>query len=168
MICHIRGVGAHPRSRGENKSFHVDSVNGVGSSPLTRGKPVPRQSALIEVGLIPAHAGKTQPIQAESHGKGAHPRSRGENIKAAVSVVVEWGSSPLTRGKPGRCAAGEYARWAHPRSRGENIRQESNGYGNLGSSPLTRGKPGRALHRRVQGGLIPAHAGKTFLYRADF
>ena len=31
----------------------------------------------------------------------------------------------------------------------------------VGSSPLTRGKPGRALHRRVQGGLIPAHAGKT-------
>ena len=30
--------GAHPRSRGENQSFTVGSVDGGGSSPLTRGK----------------------------------------------------------------------------------------------------------------------------------
>ncbi|ERH20995.1 hypothetical protein HMPREF1980_02433, partial [Actinomyces sp. oral taxon 172 str. F0311] len=30
-----------------------------------------------------------------------------------------------------------------------------------GSSPLTRGKRGARDHRRVQAGLIPAHAGKT-------
>ena len=33
----------------------------------------------------------------------------------------------------------------------------------LGSSPLTRGKPFKGSRRGLGGGLIPAHAGKTYL-----
>ena len=54
-----RRSGAHPRSRGENCCKPASVDQGVGSSPLTRGK-LPRYSAvMILVRLIPAHAGKT-------------------------------------------------------------------------------------------------------------
>ena len=93
------------------------------------------------------------------------------------------GSSPLTRGKlvsPSLSCRGlglipahagkTVTRWsrtmttsAHPRSRGENASVPSSRRGMTGSSPLTRGKP--AHHGECPGlrGLIPAHAGKTFL-----
>ena len=52
-------VAAHPRSRGENELRRMIVNVKRGSSPLTRGK----RSALgrdnPELGLIPAHAGKT-------------------------------------------------------------------------------------------------------------
>ena len=90
---------AHPRSRGENASMKLRNVSLLGSSPLTRGKLWSRMARPPLSGLIPAHAGKTRETWPCLPSSRAHPRSRGENIKAAVSVVVEWGSSPLTRGK---------------------------------------------------------------------
>ena len=51
---------AHPRSRGENIRDPPGPAPPVGSSPLTRGKPVVIQETASDVGLIPAHAGKTQ------------------------------------------------------------------------------------------------------------
>ena len=112
----------------------------------------------------------------------AHPRSRGENKQTIADVYEDAGSSPLTRGKrqerrdnaiqgrlipahagktPGsaRCGA---PRPAHPRSRGENRLERPAADASRGSSPLTRGKPAAALYGPRQGGLIPAHAGKTF------
>ena len=70
----------------------------------------------------------------------AHPRSRGENLRAQLRHVATQGSSPLTRGKR---------------------REPNTGGRRAGSSPLTRGKhrPDQAAgadHR-----LIPAHTGKT-------
>ena len=111
----------------------------------------------------------------------AHPRSRGENLLASISIVPSWGSSPLTRGKrharrdthrhtgliPAH-AGKTSAVWvvifglpAHPRSRGENTADSRRFDAWVGSSPLTRGK---RRHSRVPSrtrGLIPAHAGKT-------
>ena len=111
----------------------------------------------------------------------AHPRSRGENLVAAVLTMPDTGSSPLTRGKrsdmgrhigyvrlipahagktmpryPDRCGSA-----AHPRSRGENMTERDAEAVGDGSSPLTRGKP--RCHRRnpQHCRLIPAHAGKT-------
>ena len=116
-----------------------------------------------------------------SLGAGAHPRSRGENGKAAAAYSHTAGSSPLTRGKPGRCQlrdrgiglipahAGKtgvemivgMSAPAHPRSRGENLADLVHQVSHLGSSPLTRGKQG-PLPDSVGGlRLIPAHAGKT-------
>ena len=51
--------GAHPRSRGENFVVVEELPDGVGSSPLTRGKQRLRLSLLSPPRLIPAHAGKT-------------------------------------------------------------------------------------------------------------
>ena len=71
---------AHPRSRGENRqSRHSNALTG-GSSPLTRGKHVAHRVERREIGLIPAHAGKTRDGVLKSMSIGAHPRSRGENM----------------------------------------------------------------------------------------
>ena len=90
---------AHPRSRGENDLEWRILLCTTGSSPLTRGKRRIAAGEEFTDRLIPAHAGKTGMAGTRRWRTTAHPRSRGENIKAAVSVVVEWGSSPLTRGK---------------------------------------------------------------------
>ena len=52
------GLGAHPRSRGENGSV-LSFYAGGGSSPLTRGKQNLQPNRHFVPGLIPAHAGKT-------------------------------------------------------------------------------------------------------------
>ena len=50
---------------------------------------------------------------------------------------------------------------AHPRSRGENLLGFEGVGLRPGSSPLTRGKHSRRRAQLLDGGLIPAHAGKT-------
>ena len=136
----VVAVGAHPRSRGENYRDGNDLQLPEGSSPLTRGKRFLVNLEDVLHGLIPAHAGKTQPRGWLPRRARAHPRSRGENASAPSRRLYGVGSSPLTRGKPGRScpstrAAGlipahagktvpgwlnRGARRAHPRSRGEN------------------------------------------------
>ena len=50
---------AHPRSRGENGTIAGASAPAIGSSLLTRGKRGGTVALLGRLGLIPAHAGKT-------------------------------------------------------------------------------------------------------------
>ena len=152
-----------------------------GSSPLTRGKRTLAGQYGGVVGLIPAHAGKTNLGCNRCARHGAHPRSRGENRREVSETLARSGSSPLTRGKLGRFAVWRFAGRlipahagktsecsvsvrrcpAHPRSRGENDLVTRFFEGRPGSSPLTRGK----LHQAKAGlggvRLIPAHAGKT-------
>ena len=163
MVAGSRPLKAHPRSRGENVSA------------------LPPATALRW--LIPAHAGKTFRCFCSFCPGRAHPRSRGENANFLGGVVSSPGSSPLTRGKqgelagttvggglipahagktPGRrlvCVPGA----AHPRSRGENLGRCTCALLRRGSSPLTRGKLDVGDVQPPRGGLIPAHAGKTFL-----
>ena len=152
-----------------------------GSSPLTRGKPFAGGWCNDTNGLIPAHAGKTVRAGQRRSADTAHPRSRGENMDFMRSPTYMAGSSPLTRGKltsplpqgmvdgliPAHAgkthvpsASGHGGR-AHPRSRGENHHQCRQRVYGRGSSPLTRGKPGVQDGVHAEGGLIPAHAGKT-------
>ena len=154
---------------------------GKGSSPLTRGKRDEGTWDTRAWRLIPAHAGKTRRDRARPHRDGAHPRSRGENLRRRPSCGTQSGSSPLTRGKPlvseglhfGKglipAHAGKTTRRApldsrpraHPRSRGENNGKSDPLVRARGSSPLTRGKHPLHRVRRNQRRLIPAHAGKT-------
>ena len=151
---------AHPRSRGENSLLASLRMKNSGSSPLTRGKPVFMTETPSLGGLIPAHAGKTSSGSRRVSGGRAHPRSRGENHRAASGRAVRGGSSPLTRGKPvGHMVFTPFRRLipahagktftvndddiisgAHPRSRGENLLFDNVGKDIPGSSPLTRGK----------------------------
>ena len=92
-------VWAHPHSRGENETADAFVVVGVGSSPLTRGKPVKLDTGASRRGLIPTHAGKTPYRGQEGTQWGAHPHSRGENNTTEYATACQLGSSPLTRGK---------------------------------------------------------------------
>ena len=172
---------AHPRSRGENHRSDRDAVNGIGSSPLTRGKPRAHAANDRQPRLIPAHAGKTTDVSSARHSPAAHPRSRGENAFESAGGGQGIGSSPLTRGKPhlppigckierlipahaGKTALSSLKLLftsAHPRSRGENPPHRLAFHRSAGSSPLTRGKQATGLHVVAHDGLIPAHAGKT-------
>ena len=154
---------AHPRSRGENGcGCGCGCGGGVGgSSPLTRGKhlPKPRRSATQR--LIPAHAGKTRVPARGRAPVAAHPRSRGENRTQACQGSGTSGSSPLTRGKhlatdtlPGDGGLIPAHAGKTPGPRGP--------YGHWrGSSPLTRGKLLSIIMAALTPRLIPAHAGKT-------
>ena len=172
---------AHPRSRGENATQPCVSRLSAGSSPLTRGKPVPPPCTPSVDGLIPAHAGKTHSVTKGPRSSAAHPRSRGENDPPANPGLPFVGSSPLTRGKrvglgaalpvmrlipahagkTRRTWGGASGHAAHPRSRGENASDLGRRFRSCGSSPLTRGKPHHLGCNVCNPGLIPAHAGKT-------
>ena len=172
---------AHPRSRGENPAHAGRRHHWWGSSPLTRGKRLLGRRLRVVQRLIPAHAGKTQRRACQPPEPGAHPRSRGENMKKADAEALKQGSSPLTRGK---LKAGAELLWngrlipahagktlpryslqrrrrAHPRSRGENGKLDDTKHTLTGSSPLTRGKRAQTGGVAQRDGLIPAHAGKT-------
>ena len=154
---------------------------GVGSSPLTRGKPASSSSPVGALGLIPTHAGKTGFRSYVRSSRPTHPRSCGENVVCFCAPSAVQGSSPLTRGKPRwRCrghpvhrlipAHAGKTRWgrarrclpgAHPHSCGENALEDLAYMPAPGSSPLMRGKRVEALSEREPPGLIPTHAGKT-------
>ena len=70
-----------------------------GSSPLMRGKLVEVTEGHGVHGLIPAHAGKTDPRDPLPHRRRAHPRSHGENRAEKAHPAFQKGSSPLTQGK---------------------------------------------------------------------
>ena len=176
-------IWAHPRSRGENSTGEYFGATSLGSSPLTRGKPIMAPEPAKVTGLIPAHAGKTGRLPRGRPRRWAHPRSRGENIVDKPNVLAGLGSSPLTRGKPWPARRGHRGRGlipahagktqvhavrtqitkAHPRSRGENVSAMTRPAPPMGSSPLTRGKPAACRDALADFGLIPAHAGKTQL-----
>ena len=158
----------------------------MGSSPLTRGKPGPPCRSRLGAGLIPAHAGKTSTYSHTRAHPRAHPRSRGENPRPCPPTRIRLGSSPLTRGKHVRaeknadgdrlipahagkttaCSPASSTRRAHPRSRGENVTPSRRRITRSGSSPLTRGKLAHVVLAVGVRGLIPAHAGKTFIWSA--
>ena len=173
---------AHPRACGEN--IHVCQGSGVfrGSSPRMRGKHGPLRSGDMVEGLIPAHAGKTVVALSSRLQRWAHPRACGENSTRISMYAKTSGSSPRMRGKheapveeapaeglipahAGKTAAQSAAGWiqrAHPRACGENRKSLYDLGLARGSSPRMRGKlPKSAIWRRW-GGLIPAHAGKTY------
>ena len=137
---------AHPRSRGENFFAEPLAKTGAGSSPLTRGKRANSDDNQTDRGLIPAHAGKTNPSTRRTLPLAAHPRSRGENPSPQRRRSRPAGSSPLTRGKHVLVGGVE-------------------DYGE-GSSPLTRGKLPKPRTNPLTKRLIPAHAGKTNKQRA--
>ena len=91
---------------------------------------------------------------------GSSPLTRGKTLHAARDVpnarlipahAGKTFSEPLRRSRA----------WAHPRSRVENWRVAACSSLRAGSSPLTRGKPLGDRYPQLEGGLIPAHAGKT-------
>ena len=153
----------------------------MGSSPRVRGKQPDQCRVRLEIGLIPARAGKTWSPTRTVGACGAHPRACGENLDADLEAVSPQGSSPRVRGKPhGVHNAGKSDRLiparagktipppytppapkAHPRACGENWQKYCAASHIPGSSPRVRGKRIWELPRRPADRLIPARAGKT-------
>ena len=161
-------MGAHPRSRGENKAVSTLARKHVGSSPLTRGKPEYQFCEWLLRRLIPAHAGKTADHRSMPVKASAHPRSRGENIPDDGMDAMTLGSSPLTRGKLRRNRVDRIGLRLIPAHAGKTGASHVFSPRRSGSSPLTRGKRPLERNTEMHTRLIPAHAGKTTTFWYHF
>ena len=91
----------------------------------------------------------------------AHPRSRGENARAAGETTSRVGSSPLARGKLRRGGGQDRRRELIP-ARAGKTRWVWRGHQGTTAHPRSRGENRRNLRRPALAlGLIPARAGKT-------
>ena len=88
----------HPRIRGEHFQRCGERVDGVGSSPHTRGAHVHGTPYPTLGGIIPAYAGSTLLQSQPSPRRKDHPRIRGEHHACHLLFVSLTGSSPHTRG----------------------------------------------------------------------
>ena len=91
----------HPRIRGEHDGPEIIVVEGLGSSPHTRGAPAPPVVGVAEGGIIPAYAGSTTKTFSPPRAARDHPRIRGEHFIAVHTSDDAVGSSPHTRGALG-------------------------------------------------------------------
>ena len=173
--------GEHPRARGENIPKPCAPKRNSGTSPRTRGKRTLPWTGQQSTRNIPAHAGKTLPHPPVETLPPEHPRVRGENRKAMISVPFKSGTSPRTRGKRDQgmhgitnrrnipahagktqCRTAHPKRLPeHPRARGENRQWVTLPNSKRGTSPRTRGKLALAERLLSRNRNIPAHAGKT-------
>ena len=173
--------GDHPRIRGEHSRLPDGARRRRGSSPHTRGAPVPNIPSLKPGGIIPAYAGSTAARRCSWLCSRDHPRIRGEHAAVLLASSVCAGSSPHTRGARARrrrsrlllriipAYAGSTGPGVfdpprgrdHPRIRGEHIGQWFGPRAYGGSSPHTRGALPRHLRSRLASGIIPAYAGST-------
>ena len=159
MAERLKGVGDHPRSRGEYPFNARGEYYNQGSPPLTRGIHYTRFPARKFHGITPAHAGNTKSYNMIVRTEWDHPRSRGEYLLIQMFHLNKSGSPPLTRGIQNLLIAEKYffgitpahagntitqirnivVERDHPRSRGEyailNILDDHD----QGSPPLTRG-----------------------------
>ena len=145
-----------------------------------RGKGAPGLHLVYDLGIIPAHAGKSLACSLACFVSRDHPRSCGEKRLRPRPAGRRGGSSPLMRGKDAvrhhrRYGAGIIPAhagkrltissfpailWDHPRSCGEKSSHFSNKRKPPGSSPLMRGKEKFFILMVALVGIIPAHAGK--------
>ncbi len=173
--------GDHPRVRGEHCALALMPLMRPGSSPRARGAPQSPAHRRLQLGIIPACAGSTQPGANVFDGHGDHPRVRGEHGANRVCRRRRPGSSPRARGAledltrdeatlgiiPA-CAGSTGCRggraWRsrdHPRVRGEHGEGARFEVVDGGSSPRARGAHERGWIALVDEGIIPACAGST-------
>ena len=153
----------------------------TGSPPRMRGKHRENRTEGRPEGITPAHAGKTEVIGKQNRDGRDHPRACGENRCTRCNRDNRRGSPPRMRGKPlllivAHSAAGitpAHAgktlhlpfgilhRWDHPRACGENLFRIAHCLRRRGSPPRMRGKPKYGAWYGMNGGITPAHAGKT-------
>ena len=149
----------HPRTRGVYFLSPRWRMTALGSSPHTRGLPIPVLRLFVVVGIIPAHAGFTHGAVGDVSGSWDHPRTRGVYTHRNEPRTSPGGSSPHTRGLllgvvigcslagiiPAHAGFTVYLSlvgvcWGdHPRTRGVYAQGYARHYAEGGSSPHTRG-----------------------------
>ena len=152
-----------------------------GSSPLARGLLSCGSWPPWTVGIIPARAGFTRPVDPGACIRPDHPRSRGVYGLETTDQFIFQGSSPLARGLrdppiliaevgriiPARAGFTSSSSWSakatgdHPRSRGVYSSTPLPATVGTGSSPLARGLHLLGSVELVLERIIPARAGFT-------
>ena len=94
---------------------------------------------------------------------GSSPRGRGKH-DLTIAIVVKAGLIPAWAGKTGLVSSGGAGAGAHPRVGGENGPGIEPGLHSPGSSPRGRGKLRTVSGPQHCAGLIPAWAGKTWVW----
>ena len=146
-----------------------------------RGKEARSIVGIVDSGITPAHAGKSE-IRALRFGiHQDHPRTCGEKIVAARTKLHSGGSPPHMRGKvlhlfqrvSGKgitpAHAGKRPKrgrsstriWDHPRTCGEKNFAVYFKHISTGSPPHMRGKVTVCCDGNDDAGITPAHAGKS-------
>ena len=131
----------HPRLRGEDVSQAMDTMSGLETPPLTRGRPSKPRSSAPKFRNTPAYAGKTSFTFASSCIFWKNPRLRGEDGIAEIVSGFHKETPPLTRGRP------------HPEHPGFRAGRET--------PPLTRGRHTQTFVPCGNCRNTPAYAGKT-------
>ena len=170
----------HPRTCGE-KNKRVKRIElAKGSPPHMRGKGSLRGLLRMQLGITPAHAGKSSWDWLWRAAPGDHPRTCGEKSTSRRDRSRCEGSPPHMRGKvvmvplssllvgitpahagkspwpPGRFPGPR----DHPRTCGEKIWLPDCNLKTVGSPPHMRGKESEDLRQYKPIGITPAHAGK--------
>ena len=175
----------HPRACGEHVGLKLAAVPLSGSSPRMRG--TRRRAELMRggYGIIPAHAGNTRCLHAQSSTHRDHPRACGEHLILWCRVRRGVGSSPRMRGTqtcltkrvgfigiiPAHAgntrAVKRFTKYGrdHPRACGEHPVIAFHDRRAQGSSPRMRGTLWALLAPDRKRGIIPAHAGNTYYDR---
>ena len=182
-----RTPGDHPRACGEHLDpSHVDEKT-WGSSPRMRGTHLHKWHVLEFRGIIPAHAGNTPSSRWSETGCRDHPRACGEHLVRPAAGKVAVGSSPRMRGTPHApphatpdcriipAHAGNtntnmdpnHGSGDHPRACGEHELLKKQPEPGVGSSPRMRGTLCARDFAVQPYGIIPAHAGNTYLINAS-
>ena len=131
---------AHPRACGENGLNTRFWGCLTGSSPRMRGKRAGAWDAAKNVGLIPAHAGKTHGRRIHQANRQAHPRACGENAELLEKLHVVEGSSPRMRGKRRGLIFSRAIQGLIPAHAGKTSETRTIIVNATGSSPRMRGK----------------------------
>ena len=89
----------HPHLRGENGTEDKKISQGLGSPPLTWGKPAANNTTLCTAWITPTYVGKTSNRAIHCFFNKDHPHLRGENNEEVALFARRLGSPPLTWGK---------------------------------------------------------------------
>ena len=173
----------HPRACGEHFQHYDVPLEPEGSSPRMRGTHGSTLTVSVVDGIIPAHAGNTNRANHTKHANRDHPRACGEHMSVLSMSAFGTGSSPRMRGTlflaiSGWRGGGIIPAHAgntvprflvgsrfrdHPRACGEHICAFYRDRDIPGSSPRMRGTHGHIFACWCCRGIIPAHAGNTWL-----
>ena len=161
----------HPRIRGEHSCIVDRQLARPGSSPHTRGAPVPGFSIRPGAGIIPAYAGSTRwrwiaPTRSEDH-----PRIRGEYSTGLYPAPRKTGIIPAYAGSTKHVPSASPSTRDHPRIRGEHPSCRSPAPPSRGiipayagsTAPARRPRLGRGDHTRIRGEHLHAALGGAVL-----
>ena len=155
---------------GENFTPLPCDMMSAGSPPRVRGKPCLEDPGIVQSGITPACAGKTNADSVRDVLLGDHPRVCGENdrgycrysglqgspprvrgkLSVATLFALACGITPACAGKTRAVRVGGSWRGDHPRVCGENEDGWAAWQADRGSPPRVRGK--RALDFRLLSG----------------